>query len=86
MVVSVPPCTRFPTPSKKGPGEPDRASRKYWTTTVRLALVTVLLTTLAAAQEGGGVVMTTLAIEFAVHFAIAVGGRVQGGTQATALF
>ncbi len=80
MAVLVPPCTRFPTPLKKGPGRPDRGSRRYLDTTIVLALLVLLLVALAVRQLGGGVVMTTLAIEFAVQFAVTVGGRVQGRT------
>ena len=80
IIASVPPCTRFPTPSKKGLGRPGRASLKHLVNTIMQSLLIVLLLLFAVGQRGGSAVALDLALKIAFRFLVAVGGRVEGRT------
>jgi hypothetical protein len=76
-LTSVLACTRFPTPHKGKAGATDRRGNLYNLKTLVPLLLSVLLFVFAAWQKGVGDMASDVAIEFAVHLAIAVGSRVQ---------
>ena len=73
-------CTRFPTLLKRSAGATDRNgeinNRRSWF----VLFVMVLLFVFAAWQEGVVAMLSAVAVEFAVHFAIVVGSRVERRT------
>ena len=70
-------CTRFPTSHKGEAGPTDRRGNLYNLKTWAALSLSVLLLVFASLQKGVGNMTNSVAVEFAVYFAIAVGSRVQ---------
>jgi hypothetical protein len=73
-------CTRFPTPPKWGTGVTDHSGNLSRVRSLLTCLLAALLLAFASWQEGVATMISTVAIELAVHFVIMVGSRVQGRT------
>jgi hypothetical protein len=73
-------CTRFPTPRSRGAGATDRRGNLSNRKSFLMVLAIALLLAFAAWQEGVATMLSAVAIEFAVYFAVTVGSRVQSRT------
>ena len=73
-------CPRFPTLPKRSAGATDRHGEINNRRSLLVLVLTVLLFTFAAWQEGVAAMLSTVAVELAVHFAIVVGSRVERRT------
>jgi hypothetical protein len=72
------PCTRFPTPTKRGAGATDHSDDFHVAKTIIMVLAIVALCIVASTIEGGWPMIASFVVHLAVHFVIVVGSRVEG--------